>query len=235
MYAGNQTTLLNEVSFFGKPKNMEKVVNVKLLPAEADSGIVFKRIDLKENNLVKVSYENSYIDNDRLVLKNAYGVYIYYAEVLIASIWASKVDNVIIEIDGDSIPFIDGASESFLFLLTIARSKDLEKTRKVIELEQDIGIRVGEFEISVKPSKSFIIGVNEQNKLFKFDNGELPYKDWLAKISEDSEDKLKYHVICAIAIIFISGFFATFEVEFKNFDKKIVYDFFKNFFVNRVK
>ena len=154
MYAGNQTTLLNEVSFFGKPKNMEKVVNVKLLPAEADSGIVFKRVDLKENNIIKVNYNNAFIDNNRLILKNDYDVYIHYSEILLASLWASKIDNVLIEIDGDSIPFIDGTSESFIFMLTIGRTKELEKTRNVFEVKQDIGMRIDAFEISIKPFNS---------------------------------------------------------------------------------
>ena len=235
MYARNQTTILNEVSFFGKPKNMERVVNVKLLPAGVDSGIVFKRTDLKENNTIRVSYENSFIENDKLVLKNSSGVYIHYAEILIASIWASRIDNVIVEIDGDSLPFIDGTSESIIFLLTIARTKELEKIRKVIELEQDIGMRVDNAEISIKPNKSFVVEITEQEKSFKFDNGDYPYKDWLSRISEDSEEKLKYYVVATIAIIFLSGYFITAEVDIKNFNKKTTYNFFKNFFANKTK
>ena len=63
MYTENQTTILNEISFFGKPENMEKVVNVKILPAEADTGIIFKRVDFKENNSIKVDYNNVYVEN----------------------------------------------------------------------------------------------------------------------------------------------------------------------------
>ena len=228
MYTGNQTTILNEVSFFGKPKNMERVINVKLLPANVDSGIIFKRVDLKENNLIKVNYSNAFIENDMLILKNDSNVFIKYAEVLLASIWASRIDNLIVEIDGDSVPYIDGTSEPISFLLSIARINELEKSRKIFEISQDIGMRIDDFEISIKPDKSFIIDIKNADGEFRFDNGILPYKDWLSRINEDSSDKAKYSVVTTIAIIFISNLFCLFNIEIKNFNKKTTFDFFKN-------
>lgn len=234
MYSGNQATILNEVSFFGKPKNMERVVNVKILPAEANSGITFKRVDLKENNTIKVDYKNIKIENDRFVLKNENGVSVSNFEFLIAGIWSAKMDNLLIEIDGESVPNIDGTSEPLSFVLTVGKVKELEKTRKVFELEQEIGIRVNNFEISVKPSKSFIINMDLDGKQFVFNNGELPFKDTLSKISEDSSDKLKYYTLLAASIIYFSNHYCNFEVSFKNFDKKITCDFFENLFNNRL-
>lgn len=228
MYTGNQTTILNEVSFFGKPKNMEKVVNVRLLPAAVDSGIVFKRVDLKENNAIKVSYSNAFIEGNELVLKNDSGVFVKHVELLLAGIWSSKIDNLIVEIDGDSVPYIDGTSEPISFLLSVGKTKELEKSRKVFETAQDIGMRISDFEISIKPDKSFIIDVKNGDSQFVFDNGIYPYKDWLSRVNEDNGDSAKCAVISTIAIIFISNLFCTFNVEIKNFDKKMTFDFFKN-------
>ena len=98
MYTGNQATILNEVSFFGKPKNMEKVVNVNLLPADFNTGIVFKRTDLKKDNIIKLDYENIFIENDKMVLKNKANVAVNDVELLIVSLWADRLDNVIIEL-----------------------------------------------------------------------------------------------------------------------------------------
>lgn len=235
MYTGNQTTILNEVSFFGKPKNMERIVNVKILPSEVDSGIVFKRVDLKENNIIKVNFDNAFVENDNLILKNQNGVSIFNTEALLATIWSAKIDNLLIEIDGDSIPYIDGTSEPLNFLLTIGRTKELNKNRKVFELSQDMGIRIGDFEIYIKQSKSFIVSVNLADNHFKFDNEVLPFKDWLSKINEKSENKAKYSIISIISIIFLSNMFCLFDVEFKNFDKKHTFDFFKNLFNNKNK
>ncbi len=233
MYTGNQTTILNEVSFFGKPKNMEKVVNVKILPSEVDCGIVFKRVDLKENNIVKVDFKNAYIENDKLILRNQDGASISNIEPLLASIWAAKIDNLLIEIDGDSIPYIDGTSEPLTFLLTIGKIKELSKNRKIFETSQEIGIRIDDFEISIKPNKTFVINVKTSGSSFEFDNGVLPFKDWLSKVGDNSEDVAKYDIILTIAIIFLSNMFCLFEVEFKNYNKKTTLEFFKNLFVNK--
>ena len=233
MYTGNQTTILNEVSFFGKPKNSERVVNVKILPSEVDSGVVFKRVDLKENNIIKTNFKNSFIENDRLVLKNEYGVSISNVELLLASIWATKIDNLLIEIDGDAIPYIDGTSEPLTFLLTIGKTNELNKNRKVFEISRDIGIRIDNFEISIKPSKTFAINMTASNNSFNFDNSIFPYKDWLSKISNESEDKLKYNIISTIAIIFLSNMFCMFNVDFKNYNKEITLGFFKNLFATK--
>lgn len=230
MYSGNQTTILNEALFFGKPKNMEKVVNVKLLPAEANYGIVFKRTDLKTNNIIKANFENAYIEKNKLVLKNEHGATINDAELLLAGIWAGKLDNLLIEIDGEAVPYIDGTTEPLSFVITIGRTKELEKTRKVFEVENEIGVKINGFEVSLKPSQSFIINLKESSDSFEFDNSILPFKDWLSKISDESNEKIKYDVISIISIVFLSNKYCTFEASLKNFDKKITFDFFKNLF-----
>ncbi|HSQ97691.1 MAG TPA: UDP-3-O-acyl-N-acetylglucosamine deacetylase [Rickettsiales bacterium] len=228
MYTGNQTTILNEVSFFGKPKNKKKIVNVKILPAEANKGIIFKRTDLKKDNIIELNYNNAFIENNELVIKNNKNVSVSNVELLLDSIWANRLDNLLIELDGDAIPYIDGTSEPISFLLTIGRAKELENVRNVFVLEQDNGIKIGKCEISIKPSNSFIIEMKNGKKTFLFDNKDLPFKDWLSNIKDNSKEKNKLDVISALAIIFISGKYCKFEVKFKNFDKQIACEFFKN-------
>lgn len=233
MYTENQTTILNEISFFGKPENMEKVVNVKILPAEADTGIIFKRVDFKENNSIKVDYNNVYVENDKLILKNDSGITINNIEIILASIWAAKIDNAIIELDGAYLPYIDGTSEPLSFMLTIGNKKELDKKRKIFTLNQDIAIRVNEHEIDAKPSQSFIINMQDMAyNSFSYDAMILPYKDWLSKIPMNSTDKVKSDIISCIAIIFISNLFCLFEINIKEFDKLTTYNFFKNLFIN---
>lgn len=233
MYTENQTTVLNEISFFGKPENMEKIVNVKILPAEIDTGIIFKRTDFKENNLIKLNYDNVFIEDDRLVLKNNNGISVNNIELLLASIWAAKIDNAIIELDGDSIPFMDGTSEPLSFMLTIANRKTLDKKRNIFTISQDISIRISDHEINIRPSQSFIINMSDMSyNSFSYDAMSLPYKDWLSKVSLNSNDKIKYNVISCIAIVFISNLFCLFEINVKDFDKMTTLNFFKNLFTN---
>jgi len=234
MYSGNQTTILSKVSFFGKPKNMERVVNVTLLPAEANSGIVFKRTDLKENNLIKMSYENVKVENDKLILKNSFGNSINNFELFLAAIWCSKIDNMLIEIDGDSIPYMDGTTEPILFALSVGKIKEFEITRKIFTINDDIGIKVGSSEISVKPSTIFKININISNSEFQFDNSELPFKDSLSRINENDQEKVKYFTILIISMIFLSGLYCNFEASFVGFDKKMIVEFFSNLFNKRI-
>lgn len=227
MYIGNQTTILNPAYFFGKPKNSQKVVNVKILPADVDTGIVFKRTDLKENNVIKLNYDNIVIDNDCIILKNN-NISINNIENLLASIWAARLDNVIIELDGDAIPYIDGTSEPTSFLLTTARTKEFEKLRNVFELNENVGVKIGSSEINLKKGNGALkIKISNEFNSFEFDNGILAFKDTLSTINEDG-DKLKLDTISALVIIFISGKYCNFDVEFKNFNKKVAYEFFKN-------
>ena len=227
MYIGNQTTILNPVYFFGKPKNSQKVVNVKILPADVDTGIVFKRTDLKENNIIKLSYDNMVIENDNIILKNN-NISISNVENLLASIWADRLDNVIIELDGDAIPYIDGTSEPISFLLTTARIKEFEKARNVFELNENVSVKIGSSEINLKKGNGALkIKISNEFNSFEFDNGILPFKDTLSTINEDG-DKLKLDTISTLVIIFIGGKYCNFDVEFKNFNKKVAYEFFKN-------
>lgn len=228
MYIGNQTTILNEVSFFGKPKNKKKIVNVKVLPAKVNTGIIFKRTDLKKDNIIELNYNNVFVENNELVLKNNHNVLVSNVELLLASLWANRLDNVVIELDGEGIPYIDGTSEPLSFLLTIGKTKELERVRNVFELEQENGIKIGKCEISIKPSNSFIIETMHGKEKFAFDNSILPFKDWLSNIKPDSKEQNKLDTISAIAVIFISARYCKFEVKFKNFDKQIACEFFKN-------
>lgn len=232
MYGVNQSTILNEVSFFGKPENMEKAVNVKILPSVADSGVVFKRVDLKENNIINLNFQNAYIENNELILKNEHGVSIRNVELLIASIWAAKIDNLIIEIDDGVLPYIDGTSESFSFLFAIGQIKELEKNKKMFEVTQDIGVRVDDFEVDLKPSKHFILNIKNKDSHFEFNANLLPFKDWLSRVSVKNDNKAKFDTISLIAIIFLSVRFSFFEANLKNYNKELTLNFFKNIFAN---
>ena len=232
MYTGNQTTILNEISFFFFFLNKEKVVNVKIIPANIDDGIIFKRVDLTEGNIIKLNYKNSYIENDKLIIKNEENIFVDNVELLIAALWAAKIDNAVIELDGESIPYIDGTTEPLSFLLTIGKTRELDKTRNIFELNNEICVKFNQSSISAKPSKSFIIDINDENGNFVFDNNILPYKDYLSFFNEESKDVSRYHTIMIIALIFISNSYCLFEINATNFDKKTVFEFFKNLFVN---
>lgn len=228
-----QTTILNEISFFGKPKNMEKVVNVKMLPADSDVGIIFKRIDLSNDNIIEVNYNNVYLDNDELILKNEQGVSVKGIEQIISSLWAMRIDNIVVELDGDALPYIDGNCESILFLLTVSHTKELDKERKIFELKNDIFVKLNDCEISIKKSSNLLIAINNKNSKYVFDNAILPFKDELSKLNKETDLQEKYDVISTITLMFISNLYCKVSIEINNFNKLAVLDVFKNLFLNK--
>lgn len=227
MYAGNQTTILNNISFFGNPKDSDKIVNVKLIPSTVNSGIIFKRIDLSENNEIKVDFENAIIENNILLLKNKAGITVKNLEPILVSLWACRIDNILVEIDGDTLPYIDGTSEPIIFLLNSAKTKDLDEIRGVCRVENECDIAKDGIRIRAKPSRTFVINVSDAGEKFEFDNKILPFKDYLSKINETCSNKAKYDVVMILALTYLSGEFFNTEVEFDGFDKQMTLNFFK--------
>ncbi len=94
-----QTTLNTPVSFEGVGLHSGLNTKITILPAEADQGITFKRVDLKKNNLVQANYTN--VSSAKLcsTLKNEKGVKVSTVEHLLAALYIANIDNAIIEID----------------------------------------------------------------------------------------------------------------------------------------
>ena len=128
-----QNTINHPVTFSGVGIHSGKVVNMKLLPAVEDSGIVFKRTDSFEfNNEIKVCIEN--ISNSKFCskLENENNVSVSTVEHLLATLHSLSIDNVIVEIDFFELPAMDGSSCEFTYKL-LEVGKKHKKIKKDIE------------------------------------------------------------------------------------------------------
>ena len=105
-----QKTIKNITEFQGVGLHTGKKVSVKLIPAEDDFGIIFKRVDLKNDNLIPATIENVFSTERRTVLKYK-KVKIETVEHLMASIYAMSITNLLIEVDGPEIPILDGSAK----------------------------------------------------------------------------------------------------------------------------
>ena len=129
-----QRTIKNSVNCVGLGVHTGAEVSLKMRPAPSDTGIIFIRSDLKENNQIKADF--SLVSNTMLgtTLTNQSGVSIATIEHLMAALWGSKIDNVFIEVNGPEIPVMDGSSEPFMFMIESAGIEKLGKLRKYIEI-----------------------------------------------------------------------------------------------------
>ena len=108
-----QKTLSKEISFEGIGLHTGLKTKIKLLPADEDTGIIFRRIDLKPN--VEIPALASYVVNtDRGTTLGKENAFIKTTEHILASITGCGINNCIIEVRGEEIPIMDGSSKSSL-------------------------------------------------------------------------------------------------------------------------
>ena len=154
----HQKTISHKVSCSGIGLHSGKEVKMTLLPASADSGIIFKRVDIKDkNNVIKANYHNVSYTNLGTVISNEDGVQVSTIEHFMAALWCLEIDNLIVEIDNVEVPILDGSSEPFIFLIECGGIKTLEATRKIIEILEEVTFQSGDKYLSVKPGSSFSI------------------------------------------------------------------------------
>ena len=109
-----QKTIKNPVKFQGVGLHSGKIANVCLKRSDPDTGIVFKRTDLKNNNLVYPNFMNVSNTSLNTTISNNYGVKISTIEHLMGALFALGIDNVIIEIDNEEVPILDGSAKEFI-------------------------------------------------------------------------------------------------------------------------
>ena len=149
-----QTTIIKPLSFNGIGLHSGRNSRVKVLPGVEDSGIIFKRVDLKNNNLIKANCINVSSAKLCTTLENNHGVKVATVEHLLAALYIADIDNAIIEIDSDEVPIMDGSAREFLKLLKKAGSTNQKKKRKYLKIINKIKFKDGKREIFIEPSNS---------------------------------------------------------------------------------
>ena len=149
-----QQTIKNPISFEGIGLHTGKKSKIKVLPALEDEGILFNRVDLKKNNLIKANFNNVSSAKLCTTLKNDYGVSVSTVEHLLAALYISQIDNAIIEIDNDEVPIMDGSSKDFLEMLEKTEIKILNKKRNYLKITDKLKLEDKGRKICIEPSDS---------------------------------------------------------------------------------
>ena len=149
----NQKTLKNSVQFNGVGLHSGKVVNLSINPSEPDSGIVFKRVDLKDNNLVYPSFLNVSNTSLNTTISNDFGVKVSTIEHLMGALFSIGIDNALIEIDNEEVPILDGSAKEFVEKILATSFVVSNKPIKIIKINKKIEFKDGERYASMAPSK----------------------------------------------------------------------------------
>ena len=148
-----QKTVKSPVNFSGIGLHSGKVSNISLKPSEPNSGIIFKRTDLKINNIVLPNFSN--VNNTVLntTISNEYGVKVSTIEHLMGALFGLGVDNALIEIDSEEVPILDGSAKKFIEKILLSGLVKSEAPIKIIKINKKVIYRDNEKFISIEPSK----------------------------------------------------------------------------------
>ena len=171
-----QKTIKKNVEFNGVALHSGLNVSVCIKPAEPNFGIVFKRVDLKDNNLVYPSFNNVTNTSLNTTIENEFGAKVSTIEHLMGALFGLGVDNALVEINNEEVPILDGSAKEFIAKIISAGIEISNSPIKIIKINKEINYSDGERFISIKPStlsldiefelkyKNMIIG-NQKNKV----------------------------------------------------------------------
>jgi UDP-3-O-[3-hydroxymyristoyl] N-acetylglucosamine deacetylase len=132
-----QRTLKSAIDCVGVGVHSGRRVNLTLRPAEAGTGIRFRRTDLRRT--VAATYANV-VDTRLATVVGEGSCRISTVEHILAALSGAGIDNALIELDGPEVPILDGSAAPFLFLLDCAGVVDLPDPRRVIEINRTVRV-----------------------------------------------------------------------------------------------
>ena len=147
-----QKTIKIPVSFKGIALHSGLNVNITIKPADPNHGIVFKRIDLKDNNLVYPNFMNVTNTSLNTTIENEFGVKVSTIEHLMGALFGLGIDNALVEIDNEEVPILDGLAKVFIEKIIASGLEISNSPIKVIKINKEIIYSEGERFISIKPS-----------------------------------------------------------------------------------
>jgi UDP-3-O-[3-hydroxymyristoyl] N-acetylglucosamine deacetylase len=148
-----QTSIIRSASAEGVGLHTGVYGHIRLVPAPADTGIVFRRVDLDNfpieaqgHNVARVSYATSLMKQ---------GVLLSTTEHLLAAIYSCGVDNVFIDIDSIEVPILDGSAEPFMQMLEHAGIRKHRRKRRYLKVLQPLEVVEGDRRIGIYPADEF--------------------------------------------------------------------------------
>jgi UDP-3-O-[3-hydroxymyristoyl] N-acetylglucosamine deacetylase len=148
---GNQTTLARRVSLSGVGVHSGKPASVSLVPAEADRGIVFQRIDTEGRDVEIPAIWSNVVATELCTVLGRDGVAVSTVEHLMAALRACGVDNLLVEVDGPEMPILDGCADQFVAAIAEAGIRQLRAPRQVIRVLAPVRVDSGDAFVELLP------------------------------------------------------------------------------------
>ncbi len=189
----NQKTVNQIVKFSGVGLHSGKLVNISILPSSPNTGIIFKRIDLKDKNIVIPNFSNVNSTSLNTTVSNEFGVSVSTIEHLMGALFGLGVDNALVEIDNEEVPILDGSAKKFVEKIISVGLKISDAPIKIIKINKRVEFKEGERIISISPSKLSL----DINFKLKYDNEVIGnQKNKINVYKDDLEDVFNSRTFC---------------------------------------
>jgi len=149
----NQKTINKDITFKGVGLHSGLAVTMTVKPAVPNSGIIFKRIDLKENNIIIPNIFNVSSAVFCTTISNENGINVSTIEHLMGALYGLGIDNALIEIDNQEVPILDGSAKLFVDAISKIGIKNSDAPIKIIKIHKKIEFVDGCKTITIEPSK----------------------------------------------------------------------------------
>jgi len=177
----NQKTINSSITLEGIGLHSGKKVNLCIKPAQPNTGIIFKRVDLKLNNIVYPNFNNVTNTSLNTTISNEYGVKVSTIEHLMGALFGLGIDNALVEIDNEEVPILDGSAKAFVSKIFSVGIKSSEIPIKIIKIKKKVEFQDGKRFISIEPSK---LSLNIEFEL-KYENSVIGNQKNKIKVYED--------------------------------------------------
>ena len=166
----SQKTIARKISISGIGIHTGYKADVEILPSLPNSGIIFKRIDVKKNNIVIPNFANVSDVTLCTTISNQFGIKVSTVEHLMAAFYGLGIDNAIVEINSQEVPILDGSAKEFVKLIKEAGIKVSDVPIKLIKINKKIEVYEGDKFVSIDKSNVALeidFEIKYENELIK--------------------------------------------------------------------
>jgi UDP-3-O-[3-hydroxymyristoyl] N-acetylglucosamine deacetylase len=149
----NQKTIKKNIIFKGIGLHSGLLANLTIKPSEPNTGIIFKRTDIKSNNIVIPNIFNVSNAAFCTTISNDHGIAVSTIEHLMGAFYGMGIDNALVEVDNQEIPILDGSAKIFVDAINDVGIETSNTPIKIIKIEKEVKFQDGKKIITVEPSK----------------------------------------------------------------------------------
>ena len=161
-----QKTIQKQIEFSGIGLHTGKEVSLKIKPAVPNTGIIFRRIDKEKYFDVIPNIYNVSDANFCTTISNDQGVKVSTIEHLMAAFYIAGIDNVIVELNSQEVPIMDGSAKDYIEKISAVGLQSTNVPIKIIKIDKKVEISDGQKYMSIDKSNVSL----DINFEIKFDN-----------------------------------------------------------------